>query len=113
MGKLIVECDTGNVSDGYHTFNELYAHRCSLFACLMKSHKHLAWKSRVHNDGTGYDGWFVAGMNLPTGTVTYHLPIDQFWDSTLDITELEVAPEWDGHTSEDVIKRIIDWVAIL
>ena len=113
MGKLVVECDTGNVSDGYHTFNELYAHRCSLFAGLMKSHKQLSWKSRVHNDGTGYDGWFIAGMNLPLGTITYHLPTEQFWDSTADITELEVAPVWDGHTSDDVIKRIIDWVAIL
>jgi hypothetical protein len=52
-------------------------------------------------------------MNLPTGIVTYHLPVNQFWDSTGDIIELEVAPVWDGHTSEDVIKRIIDWVATL
>jgi hypothetical protein len=113
MSKVTIECDVGNISDGYHTFNELYAHRCSLFAGLMKSHKNLAWKSLVHNDGTSYDGWFIAGMNIPTGTITYHLPYNEFWNSTSDILELEVAPEWDGHTSEDVIKRIISWVATL
>ena len=48
-------------------------------------------------------------MDLPTGTVTYHLPNIPFWDS-MKINEIEKAPEWDGHTSDDVIKRIIQWV---
>ena len=107
--SITIKCDVGEVSDGYHTFNELYAHRCSLFAALTTSYKHLSWKSKLHNDGSSFDGWFIAGMDLPTGTVTYHLPNIPFWDS-MKINEIEKAPEWDGHTSDDVIKRIIQWV---
>ena len=71
MGKITIECDVGEVSDGYHTFNELYAHRCSLFAALTTSYKHLSWKSRFHYDNSSFEGWFIAGMDLPSGTVTY------------------------------------------
>jgi hypothetical protein len=110
MGKLTVECDVGNVSDGYHTFNELYAHRCVLFTALMKAHKDISWVSKLHSDGTMFDGWFVAGMNLSTGMVTYHLPIEPFWNRVSDLVELEFAPEWDGHTSVDVINRFVDWL---
>lgn len=42
---LTVECDAEQVSDGYHTFGELYAHRCILFAALCHAHEPLAWKS--------------------------------------------------------------------
>ena len=108
--SITIKCDVGNVSDGYHTFNELYAHRCTLFAALAMCHKHIAWKSLLHSDGTMFDDWFIAGMDLPTGTITYHLPVEQFWEK-LDIPEVEKAPEWDGHTSDDVIKRVIEWIA--
>ena len=110
MGKITIECDVGNVSDGYHTFNELYAHRCTLFAALQKCNKSLSWKSLLHNDGNMYEGFFISGMHLPEGVVSYHLPIDPFWDRLYDIAVLETAPEWDGHTPDDVIKRIINWL---
>ena len=31
-------------------------------------------------------------------------------NKSLKINEIEKAPEWDGHTSDDVIKRIIQWI---
>lgn len=101
--------DNIDVSDGYHTFSELYAHRCALFAALVKSHQQGSWKSKQHADGTVLDGWFVAGMKLPTGDITYHLPIEQFWD-ILTVSELEFALPWDGHSSDDVVKRILEWI---
>lgn len=107
MGKIAIECDVGEVSDGYHTFNELYAHRCVLFACLMKSYKSLSWKSRKHDDGSSYEGWFVAGIDLSSGTVTYHLP-DSYWDK-LNVEELDNA-KYDGHTSIDVLARLTSWL---
>ena len=76
---------------------------------ISNSHKSISWKSKLHNDGSSFDGWFIAGMDLPTGTITYHLPIDQFWDK-FDVAEIEKAPEWDGHTSDDVVKRLINWI---
>ena len=61
MGKISFDVvDPGKISDGYHTFEELYAHRIMLFICLMKSNKDISWKSRVHGDGTSLDGWFIA-----------------------------------------------------
>ncbi len=112
MSKITIECDVGNVSDGFHTFNELYSHRCTLFAALMKAHKDISWKSKLHSDGTMFDDWFIAGMNLPTGMITYHLPLDHFWSKLDDINELEYAPEWDGHTSDDVINRLLEWMNV-
>ena len=52
-------------------------------------------------------------MQLPSGTITYHLPIDQFWEKLSDINTLEKAPAWDGHTSNDVILRLLDWIPTL
>lgn len=112
MGKVTIECDVGSISDGYHTFDELYAHRCTLFAALMKFNNELSWKSELHFDGSQFEGWFIAGMNLPDGMVTYHLPMNPFWDKLNFIQTLDNAPEWDGHTSEDVIKRIVSWLGL-
>jgi hypothetical protein len=100
----------GQVSDGYHTFEELYTHRLYLYVALMMSHKDISWKSEKHSDGTVYPGWFVAGMRLPNGDITYHIPMTM-WDSLTGIEELIIAPEWDGHTSNDVLDRINEWVA--
>ena len=54
MGSVTIECETGKISDGYHTFDELYAHRCTLFSAVMKSNKHLSWKSFFHDDGSNF-----------------------------------------------------------
>ena len=67
--------DKGNVSDGYHTFNELYDHRNLLFIALCKAYKDLAWCAIDHHDGTRYDGHLIVGIDLPSGTITYHLPM--------------------------------------
>jgi hypothetical protein len=36
---LILPCPVGQVSDKYHTFDELYHHRQTLFVQLMNSHR--------------------------------------------------------------------------
>lgn len=106
--QIIIDVkDTGEISDGYHTFNELYAHRIMLFLTLMNSWPDISWKSKKHFDGESYKDWFIAGMNLPSGTITYHIP-NKFWKKA-KVEELENAPEWDGHTSDDVLKRLSSW----
>lgn len=102
--------DAGVVSDGYHTFNELYSHRIALFIALAKSHSDISWKSLKHADGSSWDDWFIAGMHLPTGDITYHLP-EADWDKLDGVETLRKAPEWDGHTPVDVVKRIEEWTA--
>jgi hypothetical protein len=79
-----------------------------LFMLLMSTGKYMSWVSKLHNDGTAIDDWFIAGVELPIGTITYHLPND-YWNYLNKIpciTKLDRAPEWDGHTSSDVIGRI-------
>lgn len=95
----------GEVSDGYHTFNELYHHRALLFASLSNVIPDRFWKSKLHEDGTMFDGMFIVGMSTEEGYATYHYDIDPYWDM-FDVKELDKAPEFDGHTPEVALDRI-------
>lgn len=102
-----------NVSDGYHTMSELYEHRHALFAALCNvlaqskpSDKHWrVWKSKLHYDGTMYDGWFIAGITGNHGDMTYHIPLE-WWDK-FRVQAIEKAPEFKGYTSKDVMERLL------
>ena len=96
---------TGETSDGYHTFNELYHHRAVLFSVICNSNPELAWKSKLHHDGTMYDGMFIVGVETPDGQATYHYDIEPYLDMFC-VPELPQAPEWDGHTPAQAIERI-------
>ncbi len=101
--------NVGEVSDGFHTFNELYDHRIALFLALAKQLK-LGWKSHLHSDGSSYGGWFIVGLTLPNGyDITYHLP-KEYWGKCDFLRFYQVAPEWDGHTSKDVVERLFQFV---
>ena len=103
-------CPVGEVSDGFHTFNELYDHRCLLFLALMKACPEHSWFSLVHDNGEVWSGWFIAGMALPTGkAITYHISETYFQLArATGAKELMQAPKWDGHTSKDVIARLFE-----
>lgn len=108
-----VPCDVGKTSDGYHSFDDLYEHRHALFLALQQAYPEIAWKSYKHHDdknieGPSWEGWFIAGLQLPTGQITYHLP-DRLWDAC-KAKELEFAPEWDRHMSNDVVDRLYNWI---
>lgn len=96
--------DIGEISDGYHTFNELYEHRRILFATLCHSVRHRAWKSKLHHDGTMYPDYFIVGIETSEGQATYHYHI-KYWGE-FDVAEKTNAPEWDGHTPADALERI-------
>lgn len=101
---------TGSTSDGYHTFDELYAHRIQLWIALcLWVHTFGAspvWRSRLHSDGTSFDGWFVLGIfEKPGRQITYHLPMER-WAECDFATTLDRAPEFDGHTPADVLERL-------
>ena len=95
----------GDTSDGYHTFNELYHHRAVLFSVVVAANSGRAWKSKLHHDGTMYEGMFIVGVDTLQGQATYHYDVEPYWDMFW-CKELERAPEWDGHTSDDAIERI-------
>lgn len=108
------ECDC----DGYHTFGELYQHRIALFIALCNAfnndpqyqtgQKSDIWRSQLHSDGSSFEGWFVLGIGKEKGKqITYHLPNTE-WEKTEFARTLEKAPEFDGHTSDDVLTRIMN-----
>ena len=96
---------TGDTSDGYHTFDELYDHRAKLFSVIVRCFEDRAWKSKLHHDGTMYEGMFIVGIETPDGQATYHYDVDPYWD-LFDCEVLDRAPEWDGHTPRQAIDRI-------
>lgn len=102
---LIPETGIGEMSDGYHTFNELYHHRALLFATICNMHPDKAWKAKKHDDGSMYDGMFIVGIETESGQATYHYDIEPYWDM-FHVRELEKAPVWDGHTPEEALQRI-------
>lgn len=90
----------GNISDGSHTFDELYYHRMVLFSILCDIYRNRSWKSLLHHDGTMYDNYFIVGIDTPKGQYSYHYHTD-YWDY-FNVQELPKAPQWDGHEPKDV-----------
>ena len=95
----------GDLSDGYHTFNELYHHRAILFSVICNSMPDKAWKSKLHDTGDMFEGMFIVGIETPDGQATYHYDVNPYWD-IFKVKEFEKAPKWDGHTPTDAINRI-------
>lgn len=98
----------GEISDGYHTFNQLYHQRAVLFATIVNQNKSRSWKSYKHSDGQYcFDSngeWFIVGVDTPKGNYTYHYS-KEYWNM-FDCKELERGKEWDGHTEEDVTRLL-------
>jgi len=111
------------VSDGYHTMDELYTHRINLYIALCKAldavnlvsvtekmehGRFRVWRSKEHykKKETMYEGWFIMGIGEEKGKqISYHLPIE-YWDDTEFAETLDYAPKFDGHSSYDVIDRL-------
>lgn len=118
-GKLEITLkDSGEVSDGWHTFDELYHYRM-LYNAGMATYFHefleehgpyddqFVVKSWRHSDGElcfGKDNYFVVVMQLPTGQVSNHYK-GEYWD-LFKVPEVERAPEWDGHTPQQAAERL-------
>lgn len=103
--------DMGEVSDGYHTFNELYRyrmlHNAAFFNLLARNGQVEVCKSRRHSDGEkcfGSDDWFIVMAILPTGQVSNHYK-SKYWD-LFDVLERETAFEYDGHTPNEAADRL-------
>lgn len=103
---------TSEISDGYHTFRELYRYRMLLqaawfnTAALGKNQNKIV-KSWRHHDGElcfGKDNYFIVVAQLPTGQISNHYK-GEAWE-LFDVPEVEKAPEWDGHTPEEAADRI-------
>lgn len=123
----------GSLSDGYHTFDELYEFRKVYNAALfnewadkiigespqgrftvkynpdfdgkiVRYNVHKSWK---HYDGELCfgGGWFIVIAVLPTGQISNHYEAKD-WDLFKVPQEEKALFEFDGHTSADVLQRI-------
>lgn len=108
--------EMSKVSDGYHTFEELYEYRM-----LYNAHAALGWlaagvpvvRSRRHHDGEPcFDGtYFIVVATLPkAGQLSNHYKLD-YWSLFAGIPEVPVAPEWDGHTPQQAAQRLAEGLA--
>lgn len=106
----IPAADVEKMSDGYHTFADLYEQRLILSAALAKNNPH-AWKSKRHEDGSVPfgGGWFIMGFDTDEGCYTYHYELKD-WD-LFQCKELDKGKPWDGHTSKDV-RRLLSIPAV-
>lgn len=95
------DIDRGEISDGDHTFNELYYHRMILFSIVALNNQNLAWRSRLHDDGSMYENYFIVGIDTIEGAFSYHFHMEN-WDHFSGIKEVEKAPKWDGHVARDI-----------
>lgn len=102
----IPETGIGDLSDGYHSFNDLYYQRLVLTIALVKAYRDRAWKSWKHEDGEPCfgGGWFIVGIDTPAGSYTYHYEAKDWY--AFDCQELPVSKHWDGHTDKDVTRLL-------
>ena len=105
--KTVTGASVGELSDGYHTFNELYDHRMVLTALAFMNLPY-AWKSKIHDDGSMYDNMFVVGAPTPDGMITYHYDLE-YWN-LFKIPQIPHAPRFDGHTPKDVVTRLTNYI---
>lgn len=96
----IIPFDPSDISDGDYTYSELYYQRMIMFSVICNTYKEHAWKSKLHVDGTMYDGYFIVGITTPAGDYGFHLDLDLWFH--FDVKELERAPKWDGFRPKDV-----------
>lgn len=95
-----------DLSDGFHTFRQLYYQRMMLFATIVKQNRDRAWKSLRHEDGELCfgGGWFIVGIDTPEGSYTYHYE-NKYFD-LFDCEILDYGKHWDGHTEKDVTRLL-------
>lgn len=102
--------DTNELSDGYHTFGELYEHRITLFITLCR----ILFNSTYGEDKKDIsiwktppiDGWFIMGITVDGKQITYHLP-ESKWNETEFCEYMNPKSyQFDGHNSDDVLQRL-------
>lgn len=112
------EIDPKDLSDGYHTFGELYRYRMLYNAALfnhMAAHDpykdhYDVHKSWMHSDGELCfgGGWFIVMAELPTGQISNHYKADH-WE-LFNIPEKIKANDYDGHTPAVAANRLEQFI---
>lgn len=106
----------GSTSDGFHTFDELYAYRKAYHAMWVKANKGNAeygiHKSLRHSSGEPCfgGGWFIVVASLPTGQISNHYKLKD-WD-LFECEARELPDPYDGHTPAQSLQRMMDFLTL-
>ncbi len=106
------------VSDGYHTFDELYYYRLCYNAIFINSLVKLinenpakfkdikVCKSKKHFGGEPcYGGdWFIVMISTPWGQISNHYKLE-YWDM-FDCRATNTSWKWDGHDMKEAMERL-------
>jgi len=116
MGSTFHVTEDGKISDGHHTFEELYEYRLLYNAALFNTWARLGLygvhKSRFHHDGTvpfGDPKWFIVVAELPTGQILNHYRVTDW--RLFKILERDLPNVYDGHTPAVVAQRLTDFLS--
>lgn len=105
--------ERSKLTDGYHSFTELYEFRKIYNAALFNKFEqdsydsydvHKSWR---HNDGELCFGgdWFIVSAKLPSGLISNH-----YHKSDWDLFKIPIYEKalfkYDNHTSQDVLFRL-------
>lgn len=102
------------VSNGHHSFGELYDFRMVLTAAFFNSLSadamHKTYKSQHHHESdTEMDeGWFVTGAVLHGKPISFHYEM-KLWD-LFHVATTESSPAYEPYTSAEAFERLVDFV---
>lgn len=108
----------GNVSDGFHTFGELYYYRLCYNAIFINSLVKLinenpdkfkdikVCKSKKHFGGEPCygGGWFIVMISTPWGQISNHYKLEHWDKFSCPVTK--VSWKWDGHGMKEAMERL-------
>lgn len=108
--QLMGDYDISRVSDGRHSFKELYEYRklynALLFNMWACENMYSVHKSKKHGDGELCfgGGYFIVMATTRYGQISNHYRLEDW--GLFKCPEREMADEWDGHTPEIVAHRL-------
>lgn len=106
------------ISDGFHTFDELYYYRLCYNAVFINSLVKLindnpakfkdikVCKSKKHFGGEPCygGGWFIVMVNTPWGQISNHYKLE-YWDM-FNCRAADTSWKWDGHGMKEAMERL-------
>lgn len=95
--------NANDISDKWHSFDELYHCRMVMSALICNTYASVSWKTKVHHpdDATPmFDDSFLVCCETPEGQYSNHYSLD-YWDM-FNVVELQHARPFDGHTAKDI-----------
>lgn len=113
VNDMIQEMDPSErdqVSDGWHSFADLYRHRLALTAAIASAAATMgdSWRSKLHHpdDRPISPLNFIVGIQFPTGLITYHYRLAH-WDDFASVPEIPHAPAWDGVGPDETVDILL------